>query len=208
VVFFPRTILPLHVFEPRYRTLVEDAITGEGLIAVSLLRPGWELNYSGAPAFFEIGTIGRLEETQKMNDGRFNIRLLGMQRVRLGEVVRSVPYRAVRTIRIEERGVDEADPRVREEKLNLMASHGCLLRELADADVPSFSLDESVTFEAAVNGVCANLPMDADTRQSLLEENDLTHRYRRVQALLDDLLERVLRLKSLRSHEEGGNRLN
>jgi Lon protease-like protein len=41
VVFFPRTVLPLHVFEPRYRAMVRDAVRGEGLIAVSLLRPGW-----------------------------------------------------------------------------------------------------------------------------------------------------------------------
>ena len=179
VVFFPRTVLPLHVFEPRYRALVEDASRAEGLIAVSLLVPGWETNYAGTPAFHDIGTVGRIEDLERLPDGRFDLRLVGLVRVSFGEVVRSRPYRAVRVSVLPEVAVDEEDTSVRAAKLDLLASHGCLMRELMCEEGLSLALDERIPFEAAVNGACANLPVEPHVRQSLLEENDLGARHRR-----------------------------
>jgi Lon protease-like protein len=208
VVFFPRTVLPLHVFEPRYRAMVRDAIDGEGLIAVSLLRPGWEADYTGSPQFHDIGTVGRIEDLEPLEDGRFNLRLVGMQRVHLGEWIKEQPYRLVRVAPISESSVDEnADPIVAA-KLDLLASHGCLVRELAPAGGQGIVLDDRMPFETAVNGACANLPVDPSVRQSLLEEDDLITRHRRASELLDDVLKRVLHLKALRSRDEGGNDLN
>ncbi len=208
VVFFPHIFLPLHVFEPRYRIMVRDAIAGEGLIAVALLRPGWEESYAGSPEFYEIGTIGRVEDPEPLPDGRFHLRLVGLQRVAFGDVVRSNPYRVVRVQPRPEPAVDVAGPAFHAAKLDLLASHGCLMRELTGRFESGTVLDESIPFETAVNGACANLPVEPSIRQSLLEENDLLGRHRRVATLIDEILGRVLRLKALRSTDEGGTGLN
>ena len=208
VVFFPRTVLPLHVFEARFRAMVRDATAGEGLIAIALLKPGWEEDYEGSPSFHEIGTVGRIEDLEPLPGGKFNLRLVGLQRVRFGAVVRSAPYRLLLARPLAESPVDDADAAVRSAKLSLLASHGCLTRELSDRPDAGAVLDERIPFETAVNGACANLPVDPAKRQSLLEEDDLFARQRRVSAMLDEILERVLRLKALRSPEEGGSGLN
>jgi Lon protease-like protein len=208
IVFFPRTILPLHVFEPRYRRMVRDAVAGEGLIAVALLRPGWASDYEGSPAFHEVGTIGRIEDLEPLEDGKFNLRLVGLQRAVIGEIVQEHPYRRARVIPLDEAEVDEDDPGLLADKLDLLTSHGCLLRELTDDESQTIVLDERIPFETAVNGACANLPVDPAIRQSLLEEDDLMLRHRRTAEILNDVLERVLHLKALRSREEGGSGLN
>ena len=204
VVFFPRTVLPLHVFESRYRALVRDATSGEGLVAVSMLCSGWEEDYEGSPAFRRIGTIGRIEDLRPLPDGRFLLRLVGLQRADLGEVVRERPYRLVRMRPLTETAVDDASPEIQSAKLDLLASHGCLIRELSSSGEEQVVLDDRMPLETVVNGACANLPVEASMRQELLEEDDLRRRLSRVSELLDELLERVLRLKSLRGKPDGG----
>ena len=208
VVFFPRTVLNLHVFEPRYRAMVQDAVAGEGLIAVSLLKPGWEEDYEGNPAFHHVGTVGRIEDLERHPDGKFDMRLVGLQRVRLGEVVKQTPYRVVRARVLREIEVDENAPESRTGKLDLLASHGCLLRELSEEGESPIVLDERIPFETAINGACANLPVDPEIRQSLLEEDRMMERFRRVAELQDEVLQRVLHLRAMRSRDEGGSGLN
>jgi Lon protease-like protein len=201
-------VLPLHVFEARYLEMVRDAMKGEGLIAISLLKPGWEANYEGNPAFHDIGTVGRIEDLELLEDGRYNLRLIGMQRVRFESCVRELPYRLARITPLSETLVDDDSDRINSAKLDLLASHGCLVRELALSGEPGIVLDDRIPFETAVNGACANLPVDPAIRQGLLEENDLLERQQRALTLLDDVLKRVLHLKALRSKDEGGSDVN
>ena len=208
VVFFPGTVLPLHVFESRYREMVKDALAGDRSMAVALLRPGWEREYAGTPAFHEVATVGRMEAIERTRDGRYLFRLVGGSRVRLGEPVQETPYRIVRAVEIPERPIDAADPAVRRAKLDLLASQVCLARELSGGERSGLVLDDSLSFEAAVNGVCAILPIDHAVRQSLLELDDLVERHRRAAAILDEILERVLHLKSMRGRDEGPSGVN
>jgi Lon protease-like protein len=196
VVFFPGTVLPLHVFETRYRAMVKDALAADGMIAIALLQPGWERRYAGNPEYFPVATAGRMEELETTPDGRYHFKLAGSVRVRLGEVVRDAPYRLVRAEEIPERPVDEDDPSIRNAKLELLATQVCLVRELTGDELPKLVLDERISFEAAVNGACASLPAEAAIRQGLLELDDLEERHRRAARILDEILERVLVLKS------------
>jgi uncharacterized protein len=196
VVFFPGTVLPLHVFETRYRVMVKDALAADGTIAVALLRPGWEQRYAGNPEYFPVATAGRMQEIETTPDGRYYFKLAGSVRVRLGEVLRDAPYRLVNAEEIPERPVDENDPSICRAKLDLLATQVCLVRELTGNDVPRLVLDERMSFATAVNSACAILPTDAAIRQSLLVLDDLTERHRRAVAILDDILKRVLVLKS------------
>jgi len=196
VVFFPGTVLPLHVFETRYRAMVKDALAADGTIAVALLQPGWDRRYAGNPEYFPVATAGRMEEIETTPDGRYYFKLAGSVRVRLGEVVRDAPYRLVRAEEIPERPVDESDPRIRRAKLDLLATQVCLVRELTGNDAPRLVLDERMSFAAAVNAACASLPAEAATRQALLELDDLTERHRRATEIFEEILQRVLALKA------------
>jgi len=196
VVFFPKTVLPLHVFETRYRAMVKDALDADRMIAVALLQPGWEQRYDGSPSYFPIATVGRMEEIETTSDGRYYFKLAGLSRVRLGEVLKEAPYRLVRADEIPERPVNEGDPAIRSKKLDLLASQLCLVRELTGSDHPRLVLDERMSFETAVNGACASLPAEPSVRQELLTLDDLVERHRRVATMLDELLQRVIALKS------------
>jgi len=205
VVFFPGTVLPLHVFETRYRAMVKDALAADRTLAVALLQPGWERQYAGNPACFPVATAGTIEDLQTTADGRYYFRLVGSVRVRLGEVLRDAPYRFVRAVEIPERPVDDDDPSIRRRKLDLLATQLCLVRELSGSDVTSLVLDERMPFAAAVNGACASLPAEAAIRQTLLELDDLTERHRRATEILDEVLKRVLALKSASGGPPGSN---
>jgi len=196
VVFFPETVLPLHVFETRYRAMVKDALAADGTIAVALLQPGWEQRYEGSPSYYPIATAGRMEDIETTPDGRYYFKLAGLVRVRLGEVVRDAPYRLVHAEDYPEQSVDDADPVIRRAKLDLLASQVCLVRELTGNDNPRLILDERMSFAAAVNGACASLPAEPTIRQALLALNDLTERHRRAASILDEILQRVIALKS------------
>jgi Lon protease-like protein len=195
VVFFPGTVLPLHVFEPRYRELVRDAQEGDGVFAVSLLRPGWEKDYEGSPAFHRVATAGRMEGLRRLSDGRFLLRLVGFARVALGEPAQERPYRVVSATRLLETVVDEEAPELRESKRVLLAAHGSLLR-LLSGQSEGFHLDESLPFAHVVNQVCASLPVDPAVRQGLLEEDDLLARQRAAAELLDEALAEAFRTRS------------
>lgn len=198
VVFFPGTVLPLHVFETRYRAMVKDALAADGTIAVALLQPGWDRRYAGNPEYFPVATAGKMEDIETTPDGRYYFKLVGAVRVRLGEVVRDAPYRLVRAEEIPERPVAESDPSIHRAKLDLFASQVYLVRELTGDDHPRLVLDERMSFEAAVNGACASLPSEPAIRQALLELDDLVERHDRAARILDEILQRVLLLKSTR----------
>ncbi len=96
VVFFPNTLLPLHVFEPRYRQMVSDASKSERIIGMALLKPGWEANYYGNPEVFDVVGMGRIVSSEAFDDGRINIVLYGLKRVRILEIAKQSPYRLAR----------------------------------------------------------------------------------------------------------------
>ncbi|HKA36032.1 MAG TPA: LON peptidase substrate-binding domain-containing protein [Thermoanaerobaculia bacterium] len=93
VVLLPGTLLPLHIFEPRYRAMVADSLEGDRLIGMAMLKPGWEEG-GDAPGIHEIGGAGEIVESEKLPDGRYNILLEGRFRYRvLHEQDGSAPYR-------------------------------------------------------------------------------------------------------------------
>ena len=83
VVLFPNVFLPLHIFEPRYRQMVEDALDGDRIIGMVLLRPGWEGDYEGRPPVYPIGCAGVITHAERLADGRYNIVLRGMEKFRI-----------------------------------------------------------------------------------------------------------------------------
>jgi len=194
-VLFPRTVLPLHIFEPRYREMVRDASAGDGVIAIALLKPGFESDYEGSPEIHTVGTVGRIEELVALPDGRFNLNLVGLVRVDLEELPSPHAYRIARARPRPEQDVDESDAEIHQAKLELLASQGVLMHEITSEGGPGLPLLEELPFPSAVNGSCANLPAEPRVRQQLLEIDDLRARHRQVLHLVNQVLERVLELK-------------
>ena len=88
LVMFPHVMQPLHVFEPRYRDLVAAAVADDHLLGMSVLAPGWESNYEGRPRIGRVACLCRIASCRQLADGRYNLFVLGVQRV---EIVRELP---------------------------------------------------------------------------------------------------------------------
>ena len=169
-ILFPRSQLPLHIFEPRYRAMVRDAQASDGLIA--MIQPR---DVSEPPTLFDIGCIGQIVGAQEMDDGRFNIVLEGLGRFRVaGEAEVGTPYRQVDADRS---GFDdEAEP----EPLASIQRAELERESRRYADALGYSVDwESVVRlddETLVNGIAQIAPLDVGSKQALLEARDLAAR--------------------------------
>ena len=89
LVLFPHVVQPLHIFEPRYRELMADALAGDRLIALALLRPGWEEDYDQQPPIHPVICLGSIHKEERLPDGRYNLLLQGVSRARVLEEVPS-----------------------------------------------------------------------------------------------------------------------
>jgi ATP-dependent Lon protease len=94
LVMFPHVMQPLHIFEPRYRDMLNDALDSDGLIAMSMLAPGWELDYEGRPPLMPHVCLGKVITHQRLADGRYNLILLGLRRAHI--LCESPPERSFR----------------------------------------------------------------------------------------------------------------
>src|SRR5215212_6414723 len=92
VVLFPNVFLPLHIFEPRYRAMVSDALAGDRIIGMVLLKPGFESDYDGRPPIYQVGCAGVITHSEALPDGRFNIVLRGLEKFRITGEDRSKSY--------------------------------------------------------------------------------------------------------------------
>ena len=96
LVLYPHVMQPLHVFEDRYREMLEDALATDQLIAMAVLRPGWETDYDSRPPISEFACLGKVVAHHRLEDGRYNLLLLGVQRVRIRQRARSSSARSGR----------------------------------------------------------------------------------------------------------------
>ena len=191
VTLFPGAALPLHVFEPRYRELVRHALGERKIMAVARLKPGFEPVYAERPPVFEVCGVGAIESHQERRDGRFDLTLRGLSRVRIVEEL--PPLRAFRSVRAERL----PEPQV---PLALVAAWqlklGALWEQLSPhlpepvRDLRALTRDaEGVS--AYTDRLAAALVADPDASQELLTERDPGERLRlltaRVQELVDAL---------------------
>src|SRR3954452_10314649 len=99
LVLYPHVMQPLHIFEERYREMLEDAMASDQLIAMAVLKPGWEADYDSRPAVSEYACLGKVVAHHRLEDGRYNLLLMGVQRVRI--VKELEPLRSFRKARVE-----------------------------------------------------------------------------------------------------------
>ncbi len=196
-IFFPQASLPLHIFEPRYRQMTVDALASDRIIAMALLKPGWEKDYLGCPEVFPLACAGVIEGAVPLPDGRFNLRLRGLVRLEILEFVRDTPYRIARTRILREFGGEDV-PGVQDEKHRLLNTCAGLLQEMAARPGQPLTVDREIPFDTAVNTLCQRLTMDTATRMKLLEMDDVRERCKVLVALLNQ------RWKDVAIQRDGG----
>ena len=187
VVLFPGVVLPLHIFEPRYRVMVKDALAARAEIAIALLKPGWEGNYPGTPPVYEIGCLGSLENIRPLPDGRYLLNCVGLSRVRFDSWLQMTPYRLARCVPLPERGPARNSAESRDMAIQLSLTFQVLLRELSGSSAPLL-VEESPSLESIVNRICFSLDIPSEEKQLLLQEDNLTARARVAGEHLDRLV--------------------
>jgi len=191
-VLFPHTVLPLHVFEERYRRMTAQALEADGHITMTLLRSGAGERTEGSPGYHGVGCLGRISEARKTEDGRYYISLVGLRKVALGELIGKEPFLTARIHPIEESAPAEGEEGSHEELVRLLGTCTILFQELSDTTFPLVSIREGLPYETVVNSICFHLQLPAEVKQSLLEENDVRERCRNVTRFVEEHLQRFL----------------
>lgn len=167
VLLFPGLQLPLHIFEPRYRAMMSDALARDRRIAI--IQP--QTPGEGAP-LFSVGCVGKIGEFEALDDGRYNVILEGISRFRLlRELPATTSFRQVEGVLIE----DDAGASLSAVE---RASFEREARNFADAQGYSVDWDSVARLDdvSLINGVSQIAPFDAAAKQALLEANDLATR--------------------------------
>lgn len=181
VVLFPNVFLPLHIFEPRYRTMVADALRGDRIIGMVLLRPGYERNYEGRPAVYPIGCAGVITHAEPLADGRYNIVLRGMEKFRITGEDDSRVYRLAHVQPLPESMADAERQTIREHRHKLEA----LLAALVERSGSDPKFPPAVPDEDLVNALAQYIQLDPIERQALLEREGVLARCRALVELLE-----------------------
>jgi ATP-dependent Lon protease len=178
LVLFPHVMQPLHVFEPRYREMLEDALAGDRLIAMAMLAPGWESDYEGRPPIYPMACLGRVAVSNKLEGGSYNLLLVGLRRVRL---VRELPpersfRRAVVEV-CEDRYAPEQAPAIASLQRDLRDAFLAVLPDLPQAqDQLDQLLARDISLGTLTDIIGYMLDIGLDDKERLLEEVDVLRR--------------------------------
>ncbi len=183
-VLLPHATVPLHIFEPRYRAMVNDAVDGRGLIAMATFEGAdWKRDYEGRPALRPHVCVGYMVRHDRLPDGRFNILLQGICRARIVSETRSDPYRAAVLEPTEPRDVLEIDLAEPRQKIgDLLADP--LLAQLASVSAISRWCTQDLPTAALIDLAAMALCEDVERRYALLAESDPQRRAQWVQEQL------------------------
>jgi Lon protease-like protein len=180
VVLLPGTMLPLHIFEPRYRAMVADALRGDRTIGMAMLKPGWESSEDDL-RIYEVGGAGEIVESEELDDGRYNILLEGRFRFRVVEESPPAPYRVARVEEV--RSVPFSDLAL---QARVLAAATALFGDVArDLELPPLPSDE-LSAERLASEIALRLRYAPPELQTLLETDSLESRF---EALVGRMLE-------------------
>lgn len=192
VVLFPKTYLPLHVFEARYRAMTREALAGDGTIVMALLRDGVGLNDHGNPAVHEVACLGKIDSCEELDGGKFDIVLAGLHRVRLVREIRHAPYRLARVERIAEARYDDLSQEVAQRRERLVDLYARYRKLAAPRRSRVSDFVPRRNFEALVNRVAAALLLPPEDKQLLLEIDDIAERCDHVVQALEQHVDTLL----------------
>jgi uncharacterized protein len=181
VVLFPQVFLPLHIFEPRYVTMVGDALAGDRIIGMALLQAGWEADYEGRPPVYPIGCAGLVTNAERLRDGRYNIVLKGLAKFRVVSEDASLAYRQAAIETISEPSYERDREELRGARKRLEA---LLVPQPSGRGVDT-KMPPSMPDEDLVNALAQYLDLEPLEKQALLERESVLLRCRSLIELLE-----------------------
>ncbi len=191
VVLFPAVFLPLHIFEARYRQMLSDALRGDRIIGISLLKRQ-ESNDDAPAAVYPIGCAGLISHAEELPNGRPNIVLRGIQRFRIGWEEHEWTYRRAHIEPLPEKASEAIRTNVHETRTQLET---LLAGRLETLDGPSM-VPGGMGDEDLVNTLSQYLDLEPVEKQALLERDDIASRS---QALID-----LIQIRTLATSSSGG----
>ena len=193
VVLFPHTMLPLHVFEPRYRQMVQECLAGDRRLAMALLKPGWEKGYYGRPPVHPIAGVGEIIQHEALSDGRFNILVRGTMRVGISaELPPDKPYRIVRARPLPDRYPDGQPEALAARIERLKVFYLRMLAEVQKGQGEMAKIFSGVKDPAIiVDRIAGAAISDTEARQRVLECVEVPARISLVQDFLVGILARL-----------------
>ncbi|MCI0453686.1 MAG: LON peptidase substrate-binding domain-containing protein [Candidatus Dadabacteria bacterium] len=196
VVFFPNTLLPLHVFEQRYRQMVKDVTDSERIIGMVLLKPGWEKSYEGSPEIYSVAGMGRIVNSEPLEDGRFNIVLYGLKRVKIVEIVKEHPYRLARVEILEDvHGVNEDI--YRERIVELVLRWNEIIGKENESHL--INIDTRLPLENLIDAIASLSVSNVFEKQEILEEVNVQKRAEKILTHLEIKIEVISIVANRRS---------
>jgi Lon protease-like protein len=173
VTFFPKTFLPLHVFEPRYRRMIANCLNGDRMLGVTLLKEGWQRDYFGRPPVCKSFGVGKIIDYDQLDNGCYNIVLEGLYRVRLIEEFSASDYRVARVQVLQDPPIDGIRKQVSEimREMNVATEH--LMDLMPQMSEMIAAARSSHTHPLVIaDQLVSSIVMDAYERQSILEQDD------------------------------------
>jgi ATP-dependent Lon protease len=192
LVVFPHVMQPLHIFEPRYRAMLEEALAGDGLIGMALLAPGWETDYDGRPPLRPVGCLCRVATHHKTSEGSYNVLVLGLKRIVISREL--PPDKLFREARVELK--DDVYPAAGEAgrvdlQARLLDSFKRVLPKIPEAqDQFDQLLGSKISLGMLTDIVAYTLDLDLDFKERLLSETCVDDR-------ATELLKHLSRLRRL-----------
>jgi Lon protease-like protein len=181
VVLFPGVHLPLHIFESRYREMIGDALDADRLIGMVLLRPGWQRDYEGRPAVYPVGCSGVITHVERLDDGRYNIMLRGLERFRIVRENHERRYRRAVIEPVHECALTANDrAAIRTERAKLEALLAPTTR-VTGSDPRTAAVPD----DELVNALAQYLDLEPVEKQALLEQDNLRRRAESLVELLE-----------------------
>jgi len=163
MTLFPNSTQPFHIFEPRYRAMIADALAGDSIIGMVMLQPGFEADYEGRPPIYDLGCAGRIVASEQLPDGRYNIALQGLTKFRVVGEDQSRSYRLASVEVLPESEVGDRDALASRRR----QVEGAVRSAFPRAPLPSAGLPH----ERAIDDLSIMLPLEPDERLELLEAN-------------------------------------
>jgi len=201
-VLFPRALLPLHIFEPRYRAMLAHCLGTHRAMVIARIADESDVDSHGRPRFARVAGLGVIVQHRELPDGRSNIILHGRARVSIEELASDTPFRRVHATILADGEVTIPET----DRTALLATATAFAGELHKHTSFDLEFPPDASAEAIADLCAQHLVFDADARQAVLEERDVATRIRRVTTELALQQQALTRGKQDEGDKRGGGR--
>jgi ATP-dependent Lon protease len=192
LVLFPGVVQALHLFEPRYRSMMADALAADELITMAYLKPDWQSEMMDRPEIAETVCVGKILSHTELDDGRYNLFLVGAKRARVvKELSRETPYRMAEVEVLEDFDAGSVDLQKLRKRIVGEFRQLAQFRSGWNQEAMDQFVDDDLPFGHLVDMICYSCGALPDQQQAVLETSELGQRGEMVLRLLREQVESV-----------------